>query len=40
MERHEVLRTRFVLVEGEPVQRIERAEGSRFHLREHDLRGV
>src|SRR6185312_5791905 len=39
VERHEVLRTRFELVEGEPVKRIEREEGSRFHLREQDLRG-
>ena len=39
VERHEALRTRFVQVEGEPVQRIEAAEGSRFHLLEHDLRG-
>ena len=36
--RHEVLRTTFVLVEGEPVQRIMRVEDSRFHLVEHDLR--
>ena len=40
VERHEALRTRFVQVEGEPVQRIEAAEGSRFHLLEHDLRGL
>ncbi|HYR09716.1 MAG TPA: amino acid adenylation domain-containing protein, partial [Longimicrobium sp.] len=33
--RHEALRTTFVEVEGEPVQRI--AEESRFHLLEHDL---
>ena len=39
VERHEALRTRFVQVEGEPVQRIEAAEESRFHLLEHDLRG-
>ena len=38
VERHEALRTRFVQVEGEPVQRIEAAEESRFHLLEHDLR--
>ncbi|MFL5540566.1 MAG: amino acid adenylation domain-containing protein, partial [Longimicrobiaceae bacterium] len=35
--RHEALRTTFVEVEGEPVQRI--AEESRFHLLEHDLGG-
>jgi amino acid adenylation domain-containing protein len=37
VERHEALRTTFVEVEGEPVQRI--AEASRFHLLEHDLGG-
>ncbi|MES1260290.1 MAG: amino acid adenylation domain-containing protein, partial [Acidobacteriota bacterium] len=37
--RHEALRTTFVLVEGEPVQRIVAAEQSRFPLKEHDLRG-
>ncbi|HEU4881703.1 MAG TPA: amino acid adenylation domain-containing protein, partial [Longimicrobium sp.] len=37
VERHEALRTTFVEVEGEPVQRI--AEESRFHLLEHDLGG-
>ncbi|MFL5383082.1 MAG: non-ribosomal peptide synthase/polyketide synthase, partial [Longimicrobiaceae bacterium] len=35
LARHETLRTTFVEVEGEPVQRI--AEESRFHLLEHDL---
>jgi hypothetical protein len=35
--RHETLRTTFVEVQGEPVQRI--AEESRFHLLEHDLGG-
>ncbi|HEU4882196.1 MAG TPA: condensation domain-containing protein, partial [Longimicrobium sp.] len=38
--RHEALRTTFVEVEGEPVQRIAPAEESRFHLTEHDLRGA
>ncbi|HSG41190.1 MAG TPA: amino acid adenylation domain-containing protein, partial [Thermoanaerobaculia bacterium] len=37
--RHEALRTTFVEVEGEPVQRIAPAEESRFHLVEHDLSG-
>ena len=37
--RHEVLRTTFAFVEGEPVQQIAPAEESRFHLVEHDLRG-
>ncbi|HEX8317857.1 amino acid adenylation domain-containing protein, partial [Longimicrobium sp.] len=35
--RHEALRTAFVEVDGEPVQRI--AEASPFHLLEHDLGG-
>ncbi|HEU4881857.1 MAG TPA: amino acid adenylation domain-containing protein, partial [Longimicrobium sp.] len=35
--RHEALRTTFVEVEGEPVQRIVPVEESRFHLLEHDL---
>ena len=39
MARHEVLRTTFAFVEGEPVQQIAPAEESRFHLVEHDLRG-
>jgi amino acid adenylation domain-containing protein len=37
--RHEALRTTFVEVQGEPVQRIAPAEESRFHLAEHDLGG-
>ena len=37
--RHEVLRTTFAFVEGEPVQQIAPAAESRFHLVEHDLRG-
>ena len=39
MARHEVLRTTFAFVEGEPVQQIAPAEESHFHLVEHDLRG-
>jgi amino acid adenylation domain-containing protein len=37
LARHEALRTTFVEVEGEPVQRIVPVEESRFHLLEHDL---
>ncbi|HYR12217.1 MAG TPA: amino acid adenylation domain-containing protein, partial [Longimicrobium sp.] len=37
--RHEALRTTFVEVEDEPVQRIAPVEKSRFHLAEHDLSG-
>src|SRR5262249_33565643 len=37
VERHEALRTTFVTVDGEPVQRIKRVEESDFHLVEHDL---
>ncbi|HEX2081775.1 MAG TPA: amino acid adenylation domain-containing protein [Longimicrobium sp.] len=37
VRRHEALRTTFVEVEGEPVQRIAPAEASRFHLVDHDL---
>jgi amino acid adenylation domain-containing protein len=36
--RHEALRTRFVIVEGEPRQRITPAEHSRFQLLEQELR--
>src|SRR5262249_16202294 len=36
--RHEALRTTFLMVEGEPWQRIAEVEESHFHLQEHDLR--
>src|ERR1035438_6711851 len=36
--RHEVLRTTFAFIDGEPTQRIAAVEDSRFHLIEHDLR--
>jgi amino acid adenylation domain-containing protein len=39
VERHEVLRTRFAVVEGEPVQHIEAVEQSRFELVEEKLGG-
>jgi amino acid adenylation domain-containing protein len=39
VQRHEALRTTFVVVDGEPVQRIAVAEESRFALQDHDLRG-
>jgi len=38
LARHEVLRTSFPLIDGEPVQRIAAAAESRFTLLEHDLR--
>ncbi|HKV90934.1 MAG TPA: amino acid adenylation domain-containing protein [Candidatus Angelobacter sp.] len=38
VQRHEALRTTFVVVDGEPVQQIAAAEESRFSLQEHDLR--
>ena len=38
VQRHEALRTTFLMVDGEPVQRIAAAEDSHFLLREHDLR--
>src|SRR5581483_9283189 len=38
VQRHEALRTTFVVVDGEPVQRIAAAEESQFALQEHDLR--
>jgi len=37
--RHEVLRTTFIAIDGEPVQRIMPEEESHFHLVEDDLRG-
>ncbi|HEX2080123.1 MAG TPA: condensation domain-containing protein, partial [Longimicrobium sp.] len=37
--RHEALRTTFVVGDREPEQRIAPAEGSRFHLVDHDLGG-
>src|SRR3984957_16301369 len=36
LERHEALRTSFIMVDGEAVQRIGSVEESRFHLVEHD----
>ena len=38
VQRHEALRTTFVVVDGEPVQRIAAAEDSNFLLHDHDLR--
>src|SRR5215204_1283629 len=38
--RHEALRTAFVALESQPIQRIAAAEESQFHLLEHDLIGV
>ncbi|MGH8656871.1 MAG: non-ribosomal peptide synthetase, partial [Gammaproteobacteria bacterium] len=40
VRRHEALRTTFIVIEGQPVQRIAAAEESRFHVLEHDLIGV
>src|SRR5436305_11314573 len=37
--RHEVLRTTFAFLDGEPVQEIGAVEESSFRLLEHDLRG-
>src|SRR5207248_9515460 len=37
--RHEALRTTFLTVDGQPVQKIAPAEESRLQLLEHDLRG-
>jgi amino acid adenylation domain-containing protein len=39
VRRHEVLRTRFIAVDGNPVQCITPASESRFHIVEHDLQG-
>jgi len=38
--RHEALRTTFVAIESQPIQRIAAAEESQFHLLEHDLIGA
>ncbi|HEV8493763.1 MAG TPA: condensation domain-containing protein, partial [Candidatus Angelobacter sp.] len=38
--RHEALRTIFAMVDEEPVQQILSKDDSRFHLVEHDLRGL
>ncbi len=38
VQRHEALRTTFVVIDGEPVQQIAAAEESRFSLQDHDLR--
>ncbi|MGH9650198.1 MAG: condensation domain-containing protein, partial [Terriglobales bacterium] len=38
--RHEALRTTFIVIEGEPIQRIAAPQESRFHLVEHDLAGA
>src|SRR5579864_7603526 len=37
VQRHEALRTTFVMADGEPVQRIASVEDSHFLLRDHDL---
>src|SRR5262249_34143077 len=39
VDRHEVLRTTFGVVDGEPVQQMAPAQVISFHLVEHDLRG-
>ncbi|HEV8491405.1 MAG TPA: amino acid adenylation domain-containing protein, partial [Candidatus Angelobacter sp.] len=38
VQRHEALRTTFIVVDGEPVQRIAAVKDSHFLLRDHDLR--
>ena len=38
--RHEALRTTFIVIEDQPIQRIAATEESPFHLVEHDLAGT